>query len=481
MLPRPLRLRRYFSERTQRRVARGLFVYWVLLPTLLHLVWIGWQQSPWQHAARMARVEEHLERWLGLQVTVADQSTPRPGVKRWEGVALSHPETRQQAARFDWIECHQDPEGWRVRIAVGAIERSQWPGLWRSIQERVAQSVQGIPQRVVLECERLDWVDAGKPWPWHRLEMTLDLGQEVFQAEAQWRLSLEDRSPVSLGWIRQHTGTPPSSRLAIDSASHPLPLDWLTSLHSDLPKTPQTTTFQGGMELEWSDDLVRWTPRGTFAALPIDALLPGKLSCCDGSATLILDQGEWENGGWKEAAGTLRGEASGHIRRDLLLQACRWMETRAYDTLKEAPEWVGYDQLQVAFEVRDGISRIRGQVPPPEKHLAGVGMAWLTAGDQTVLMEAQQPHQPLPQMIGWIASSTLPPNDLQGAEAMASSSSDRSIWARSAMLFQRQSELAGYFQWPVIHPDASAVRPASTWDQPARSARMTDRPSDTIR
>jgi hypothetical protein len=100
-------------------------------------------------------------------------------------------------------------------------------------------------------------------------------------------------------------------------------------------------------------------------------------------------------------------------------------------------------------------------------------------------MEAQQPHQPLPQMIGWIASSTLPPNDLQGAEAIASSasdsSSDRSIWARSAMLFQRQSELAGYFQWPVIHPDASAVRPASTWDQPARSARMTDRPSDTIR
>jgi hypothetical protein len=157
------------------------------------------------------------------------------------------------------------------------------------------------------------------------------------------------------------------------------------------------------------------------------------------------------------------------------------METRAYDTLKEAPEWVGYDQLQVAFEVRDGICRIRGQVPPPEKHLAGVGMAWLTAGEQTLLMEAQQPHQPLPQMIGWIASSTLPPKDLQEADAMASASSDRSIWARSAMLFQRQSELAAYFQWPVIQPEASAVRPASTWQQPTRSARQNDSPPDTIR
>jgi hypothetical protein len=96
-------------------------------------------------------------------------------------------------------------------------------------------------------------------------------------------------------------------------------------------------------------------------------------------------------------------------------------------------------------------------------------------------MEAQQPLQPLPQMIGWIASSTLYPNDLKGADAMATSSTDRSIWARSAMLFQRQSELAAYFQWPVIQPDASAVRPASTWEQPTRSARLTDRPSDAIR
>src|SRR5690242_16671324 len=88
------------QDRTRRMICRMAFLALCVVPTVGVFAWSSSRMSP----ERTIESAAELSRGLGLKVSLAGASNPRPGVSLYDGVEMADPETSVPLARMRFLE-----------------------------------------------------------------------------------------------------------------------------------------------------------------------------------------------------------------------------------------------------------------------------------------------------------------------------------------------------------------------------------------
>ena len=381
-------------ERTQRAIARLLFVFCCAVPTLLTSVCVLVTWTPWYHHRQLSQTAKAISSETGLIVELDDLEFPAPSRLHLFGVRVLDPETRHEIARVRELEWVTRDDGVSMLLHQPEIQSSELPDVWRLVHDRFLcrESHTSRPVRV-----------AANDLTIHSLTGALTLrdvdawirpNAEGVEATIQCLPAISRRTaPVSLTVRRQRDGSRPETNCTLDTSGTPLPCSALAEYLPTMARLGSDATFTGsirwrpgaGLDDPWWVDVV-----GRFQQVSLDRLFESQVHRLSGMATVQLERCRIEPEKRKsDITGSIHA-TNGFIGRSLLDSASRHLgfQTRIPDGVSDARGDVPFDQLDLAFDVKDTQLELRGVCRPEMGYHRVVallgGMPIAHSSDQTL-------------------------------------------------------------------------------------------------
>ena len=98
-------------ERTQRAIARLLFIFCCAVPTCLTILSVLVTWTPWYHDRTIQHLQHEFQKEIGLTVKIGSYDHSAPGAWTLTNLILSHPETNQEIAKvreLHWVIQEQE-------------------------------------------------------------------------------------------------------------------------------------------------------------------------------------------------------------------------------------------------------------------------------------------------------------------------------------------------------------------------------------
>ncbi|QDT08934.1 hypothetical protein [Planctomycetes bacterium K23_9] len=306
-------------ERTERAIARLLFVFCCAIPTFFTfaIVFVSW--TPWYHNRQLAEIQARLSRETGLVVTVDDFEQISPYRMCLHRVCIHEPETNLEVAKVERITWICEDERIGVRIEKPELQSPQLAHAWQLVHDRFLcrPKLTKVPVKITANdltihsetgsmsmSDLLMWI---KPRP-HSVEATL-----------QCLTPGRNRFPVNVTAIRDRSTDKPKTRWTLETGPTALPcsalagyLPLLKRLGSDAEFTGKLTwesEFSGG----WSVDL----GGARFSSIDLGSVFEDLPHSIRGKADLVLDRCQIVPGQSVNLSGTVRS-TKGWIRSSLL-------------------------------------------------------------------------------------------------------------------------------------------------------------------
>ncbi|HIF32735.1 MAG TPA: hypothetical protein EYQ75_13895 [Planctomycetaceae bacterium] len=244
------------SNRNQRRLVRGVFLFGCVLPTLVTLI-----ATTVAHSRRSA--SEALEEWkstiefqLGVNVDVKSMQPATLGVLLNE-VTLRHPETGATIAEIRQIYLARAAKrGWIVECRYPTIESEHFPHLWNMLTDHFTNRRGSVDWTGTFAATNITWNDGEQLHTLPQLQCAMRHDRSSSRCILTYSHEEQDATqPARLTMVRSRPmqtsskdGMPTTSYEW--TTSHPLPLHWLSSWMPELKRLGKEASFAGTMNVK---------------------------------------------------------------------------------------------------------------------------------------------------------------------------------------------------------------------------------------
>ncbi|MHB1035158.1 MAG: hypothetical protein ACYC35_10605 [Pirellulales bacterium] len=378
-------------DSTRRWLCRLGFCVLCVLPTVAVLAGSLWIHLPW-HARGY---ERELSRRLGLAVTFASMTHPRPGVIALEGLTLADPETGMPILQCRRVEAERTRAALVLTASRPVLEADRLAQTWRLLERQLRPETGWIQSDLKLaSCEVV--LRAG-----NRTQTLTEVQGQLTrlaggsQAEVRFRLAGSEAAPkpAQILVVRNRQMSPPATGFDLQTGDTPLPCSVLTAAFPGAARLGPRSTFTGRVWANNAADGWEGEITGQVAEIDLHELVttqfPHKLS---GMAQLRLKRGRFRHGRVEEAAGTLVA-GRGIVSRSLVTSAVDSLQLVPGVDVDQLETVLDYDQLAMEFTLDAAGLAIQGRCQKSEPG------AILVERYRTLLAEPRSGPQPIDNLV----------------------------------------------------------------------------------
>lgn len=418
-------------ERTQRAIARLMFVFCCALPTIVVVACILVSWTPWYQGRSLRSIEEQLSRQTGLIVQIDDFKRATPSTWHLVGIRIIDPETELEVALVREMHWVSDRKQVSVLLHQPELQSSELPKVWRLLHDRfLCQPVHtGLPVKVtgndLTIHSRTGALTLRELAVW--IEPERDSVEAIIQAIPAFARA---DAPIRLNVRRDRSGSEPRTQLVLDSNGNQLPCSALAEYLPRLERLGNDATFFGTLEWQLHPDQW-WIDLGSsrFEQVSLDKLFEKQFHRLSGRATIQFDRCRIEpHNQQSDIVGSIHA-ADGLIGRSLLLSGQQYLGLvmpKIPDGLVPATGDIPYDRLAIGFEINRSQLKLQGICRreigfsgfPVGVALCLNGFPLVSTSDKTLdalsVITALAPSHsvpvPLSKQTSWLTSVLIPPS-----------------------------------------------------------------------
>ena len=417
-------------ERTQRAIARLMFVFCCAVPTAFTIVCVLVTWTPWYHQRTLRAIEAGLSKETGLVVEIEDFQRSAPSMLRLYDVRVLEPENRHEVARVRELQWVSGSDEVSILLHQPELQSSQLANAWKLIHDRFLCRPEQTSLPVQVAGNDLTIHSRTGALTLRDVDAWIHSDEDSVEATIQCLPAIsQSDSPIDITVRRDRSGTLPVTQWLLDTHRTPLPCSALAEYLPMLESLGSDAMFSGTMrwQLEPSD---WWIDLGgsQFEHVSLDRLFEQHAQRLSGTARIRLERCRIEPHNRKsDIAGSIRAQ-NGLIARSLLVSVNQHLgfDVRVPNDLLEARGDVPYDRIAMGFVVNntqlqlDGICRqeVGYESFPPGVVLCLDGYALVRSADKTLdalaLITAIAPSHsvlvPLSNQTNWLTKVFIPPS-----------------------------------------------------------------------
>ncbi len=412
-------------ERTQRAIARLLFVFCCALPTGITLLCVSVTWTPWYHYRKLRGYENEISRETGLIVRMEDFRRTTPSSIHFSSVRLVDPETLHEVAtvrEVDWVTRDDEVS---IFLHQPELQSSELHSAWRLIHDRFLCR----PERTLLPVRfaandltihsRTGAVTMRDVDAWLRaVDRTVEATIQCVSASNQ------TDAPISITATRDRSDVP-ATKWMLNTAGTPLPCSALAEYLPVLAVLGNEAEFVGTMR--WQSDanhVIVNLDGSRFDHVTLDRLFERQSHRLTGKATIKLERCRIDpRERHSDIVGSIRA-TDGRIGRSLLLSAQEHLgfQVRPFEGDGDIP----FDLIELGFDINSTRLVLKGncqqnrglQHLDPGTVMCLDGHALVRSTDQdldalAVVQVIAPPHSvmvPLSNQTDWVTNIFVPPS-----------------------------------------------------------------------
>ena len=350
-------------ERTERAIARLLFVFCCAIPTVITLTVILISWLPWYQNAQRDELATYLSSETEFLVSIDKATRPAPGKRIIESIALSDPETGNEIARVRTVTWLTKSDQVGILLGQPELQSARLGQLWELLHDRFLCRPDRTALPIELAASDLTIHSKSGSLTLRDVAATVTPKSQFTEATIHALPAIAGNgSPIKISIRRNRDGEAPTTSWALESGSTPLPCSALAEYLPLMKQLGTDAEFQGIIQWEATPD-GDWTidMGGSFTQIDIAQLCeswPHRFSAK--SASLQLDRCYIRPGKEINLSGTLI--ANEGMAGDSLLVALNQHLGMAIDgrALQLPGASVPFDMCAIHFGISDDQLTLEG-------------------------------------------------------------------------------------------------------------------------
>lgn len=355
-------------ERTQRSLARLVFVLCCAVPTCLILTTILVQLSPWYHRRCIDAVEQTIALQTGLVVSIDDYQVISPGHTLLKQISLTNPETGQEVATVRQVDWSNEDGRTNILLQQPELQAETLSQVWSLLHDRYLCRPEHLRESTEFAANDLTIHSRHSPITLRDVDAWVepvgdgDLGHQNVRATIQCLLAgSADTSPIQITLLRDRSGSRPTTQWDIATGGTALPCSAIAEyLPGYWTNLGNNATFTGTMAgVTGGEDWELNLSGATLSNLSLDRIFQHQAHRFSGTATLKLQRCFLTPSQNKvDVSGSIHA-ADGLIGRSLLRSANQYLGF-VINPLPPGHEDVAYDRMAMRFSLNGPQMRLDG-------------------------------------------------------------------------------------------------------------------------
>ncbi|MEO1529124.1 MAG: hypothetical protein AAFX06_27200 [Planctomycetota bacterium] len=234
-------------ERTQRAVARLLFVFCCAVPTGLLLLSVIVTWTPWYQAHRRSLLEHTLQQETGLAIQIERCRELAPGKFKLESVRLEDPESGRPVAVIESIDWLTEDSGTRIVLHQPELRSAALGDAWTLIHDRLIRRPEQTLKPLLIVADDLTIRSSGGSIT-HDVEVSVTPKETGVLLLARAKDNLEEDSFLQCTLFRDRSGATPTTQVSLSTGNTPLPCSAVDDYFPVLRRLGPDAHFRGTME-----------------------------------------------------------------------------------------------------------------------------------------------------------------------------------------------------------------------------------------
>ncbi len=309
-------------ERTQRAVARLLFVFCCAVPTCLSVLFIALTCTPWYGDYLRRAMERELSRKIGVTVEIDTLEYPAPRMTRLSGVRLLEPETGAEVGRVRMVTWVRGDTVNGIRLSQPELQSAQLAYVWRIIHDRFLCQPEMTTRLFRMVAGDLTIHSRSGSMTLRKVNTWLRPVDQQIEAMIQCVPAAQPNdAAVQISVVRDRSGRLASTDWTLHSGDIALPCSALADYLPAMRNLGADATFTG--TLRWKVDAAGWSldlGGSRFDDVELSELLHNVPHRLTGRASVRLERCQIDPGSAVDVSGTLLA-SGGFIGQSLLRSA----------------------------------------------------------------------------------------------------------------------------------------------------------------
>lgn len=344
-------------ERTQRAIARLMFVFCCAIPTSFTVFCILVTWTPWYHSRTVHRLEQELADSTGLVVSLDDVQRTAPGVWQLLGMQLIDPETNGEVARVRKVEWSLRNNEASLLLHQPELESRYLAQAWRLIHDRWIIRPQASEKTLTVACNDLTIHSQFGSMTLRDVDAWIRPEEKGVEATIQGlpASSVAD-APLQMTVRRDRSRERPFTQWTLQTGDTSLPCSTLAEYVPWMASLGNQATFSGTMA--WQSDERQWSMDlggSRFENVSLDRFFEKHAHRLSGSADVVLDRCRIDpHERRSDISGSIRVQ-DGAIGRSLLISAQEnlGMQVRLPNHINTAPGDIPFDRIAIGFNINN--------------------------------------------------------------------------------------------------------------------------------
>lgn len=247
-------------ERTQRALARMMFVLCCAVPTSGTLLAILVTWTPWYHERCRLALQKQLSDETGLVVKLDDFQQTSPYLVTLHGVLLSEPETQREVASFRMVEWATRTDTAAIRIHQPQIQSEQFAAFWQLVNDRYLSQPSKCSRILNLIADDLTIQSRnGRPFTFRSLSVHVQPHARAVYADVRAiPATARDETPIRIKLQRDRTGNTPTTTWSLETGGTALPCSALADFSNHIKQLGPDAQFHGNLGCQIEGDIWRF-------------------------------------------------------------------------------------------------------------------------------------------------------------------------------------------------------------------------------
>ena len=349
-------------ERTERAIARLLFVFCCAVPTVLTLFVVLVTWTPWYHHRQLAALEAAFSEQTGLIIKIDDFQRVSPYKWLLRHVRIYEPETELEVASVRQVEWLSDDDRIGIRIRQPKLQSTQLRQAWKLVHDRFLcrPELTKLPVEILANDMTIE-SDTGS-LSMHDVAVWIKPRPTSVEASLRGLPAGRTRNPFRIDVTRDRSTDIRKTRWTLETGPTPLPCSAIAGYLPLLKRLGPESEFSGQLTWEfdseggWSVDL----SGARFNQIELAEVFENLPHSVRGKADLVLDRCRIIPGKDVDMAGTIRAN-NGWIRTSLLRSMNAELNFAVdRDALVDPNGEVFYELLAVHFDLKNWLLKLKG-------------------------------------------------------------------------------------------------------------------------
>jgi hypothetical protein len=411
-------------ERTQRAIARLMFVFCCAVPTALTFMCVFVTWTPWYHNRALRTIQVGLCQDTGLIIEIEDFERVSPSTLHLHQIRVLEPETRMEVASVRRLEWVSGGEQTSILLHQAELQSSQLESTWQLIHDRFLCRPDHTSLPVKVVGNDLTIRSRTGSLPVRDVLAWIQPREDAVEATIQCVLAnSSSNSPVDIKVRRDRSGEEPITNWTLQANGSPLPCSALAEYLPLMASLGSEAEFFGTMSWQLGESHW-WVDLGGsfFKHVSLDRLFEQHAHRLSGEAEIHFKRCRIEPyNRHSDIVGSVYAK-DGMIGRSLLMSSHQHLGFGVH--MPEGVSDVEYDRLALAFDLNSTALKLSGichqelgyfptgvvlcrdgqaLVQSPEAMLDALKLVTAIAPSHSVLV-------PLSKQTSWLMNVFVPPS-----------------------------------------------------------------------